>query len=346
MHFNTDIWLPRPRDEVFQFFSNAANLEALTPPWLHFEILTPGVALRSGARIDYRLRLYGIPFRWQSEISRWEPPHRFVDEQRRGPYRRWVHTHTFTDERGGTLVADAVDFEVRFAWLTGALVMRDVRRIFAFRTEVLVKRFGPSTRHVSDERGGSLRTGVSTPAGAARSGDEHLLRGDPVPIQIVDYDPHWPELFTQAAASIRAALGARALRLEHAGSTSVPGLAAKPVVDIVLAVADSADEPSYLPALDAAGYALRIREAEWYEHRLLEGTIDGRSINLHVFSDGCPEIARMLRFRDWLRENPGDRALYERTKRDLARKTWNRVQDYADAKTQVVEEIIARVHQR
>jgi len=327
MHFNTDIWLPRPRDEIFQFFSNAANLEALTPPWLHFEILTPGVALRAGARIDYRLRLYGIPFRWQSEISHWEPPYRFVDEQRRGPYRRWVHTHTFTDERGGTLVADAVDFEVRFAWLAGALVMRDVRRIFAFRTEVLVKRFG----------------GPSTRARAARAGDEQSLMADPVRIQIVDYDPLWPELFTQAAASIRGALGARALRLEHAGSTSVPDLAAKPVIDIVLAVADSADEPSYLPALDAAGYALRIREAEWYEHRLLEGTIDGRSINLHVFSDGCPEIARMLRFRDWLRENPGDRALYERTKRDLARKTWNRVQDYADAKTQVVEEIIARV---
>ena len=314
MHFSTDIWLPRPRDEVFQFFSNAANLEALTPPWLQFQILTPDIALRAGARITYRLRLYGIPFRWQSAISAWEPPQRFVDEQRRGPYRRWVHTHTFTDERGGTRVADAVDFEVPFAWLAGRLVMRDVRRIFAFRTAVLVKLFGsPST---PDRVSGS--------------------------IQIVGYDSQWPQLFTQAAARIREALGPRVLRLEHAGSTSVPGLAAKPVIDIVLAVANSADEPSYLPALEADGYTLRIREVEWYEHRLLEGTVEGRPINLHVFSDGCPEIARMLRFRDRLRDNPGDRARYERTKRELAQKTWHRVQDYADAKTQIVEEIMAR----
>jgi len=307
MHFSSDIWLPRPREDVFRFFSDAANLDALTPPWLHFQILTPDVPLRAGARIDYRLRLYGIPIRWQSEISVWEPPHRFVDEQRRGPYRRWVHTHTFTDERGGTRVGDAVDFEVPLAWLAGPLVVRDVRRIFAYRTAVLVKLFG-----------------------------------GPASIEIAGSDPQWPQLFTQAAARIREALGARALRIEHAGSTSVPGLAAKPVVDIVLEVANSADEPSFVPALEAAGYMLRIREPAWYEHRLLEGTIAGRSINLHVFSGGCPEIARMLRFRDWLRNNPGDRALYERTKRELAQKTWARVQDYADAKTQVVEEIMSR----
>ena len=122
--------------------TDAANLEALTPPWLHFEILTPTVVLRPGARIDYRLRLYGIPLRWQSEISRWEPPESFVDEQRRGPYRRWVHTHTFAEERDGTRIGDAVEFEVPFGWLAGWFVMRDVRKIFAFRTEVLLNLFG------------------------------------------------------------------------------------------------------------------------------------------------------------------------------------------------------------
>jgi ligand-binding SRPBCC domain-containing protein len=142
MRFESELWLPRPRDEVFQFFSDAANLEALTPPWLHFQILTPSIVLRPGVRIDYRLRLYGVPLRWQSEITRWEPPDMFVDEQRRGPYRRWVHTHTFVDERGGTRVLDTVEFEAPFGWLSGWLVMWDVRRIFAFRTQALVQRFG------------------------------------------------------------------------------------------------------------------------------------------------------------------------------------------------------------
>ena len=142
MRFTGELWLPRRRSEVFQFFSDAANLEALTPPWLHFEILTPSIALAAGVRIDYRLRLYGVPLRWQSEITRWQPPDLFVDEQRRGPYRRWVHTHTFVEERGGTRVGDAVEFDVPFGWLAGPLVMRDVRRIFAFRTQALLRQFG------------------------------------------------------------------------------------------------------------------------------------------------------------------------------------------------------------
>jgi ligand-binding SRPBCC domain-containing protein len=142
MRFKSELWLPRSREEVFQFFSDAANLEALTPPWLHFEVLTPSIVLRPGVRIDYRLRLYGIPLRWQSEISRWEPPDCFVDEQRRGPYRSWVHTHTFAEERGGTRVSDQVEFEVPFEWLAGWFVMRDVRTIFAFRTQALLKHFG------------------------------------------------------------------------------------------------------------------------------------------------------------------------------------------------------------
>lgn len=159
-------------------------------------------------------------------------------------------------------------------------------------------------------------------------------------IQIIDYDPHWPELFAREADRMRAVLGSRALRIEHAGSTSVPGLAAKPIVDVVLVVADSADEDAYAPALEAAGYVLRIREPNWYEHRMFKGP--DTDINLHVFSYGCAEIERMVIFRDWLRGNAADRHLYAAAKRRLAEKGWNCVQDYADAKTGVIEEIVAR----
>jgi ligand-binding SRPBCC domain-containing protein len=142
VHFENSLWLPRPRDEVFAFFADAANLEAITPPWLRFQVLNPALVIHEGVLIDYRLTLYGIPLRWQSEISRWDPPTSFVDEQRKGPYRRWVHTHTFADERGGTRVGDAVEFEVPFGWLVGRLVQRDVNRIFAFRQQALRQRFG------------------------------------------------------------------------------------------------------------------------------------------------------------------------------------------------------------
>ena len=142
MHFESSLWLPRPRDEVFAFFADAANLEAITPPWLHFQVLNPALVIHQGVLIDYRLTLYGIPLKWQSEISRWDPPRSFVDEQRKGPYRRWVHTHTFADERGGTRVADSVVFEVPFGWLVGRFVLRDVNRIFAFRQQALRQRFG------------------------------------------------------------------------------------------------------------------------------------------------------------------------------------------------------------
>jgi len=160
------------------------------------------------------------------------------------------------------------------------------------------------------------------------------------PVELVDYDPTWPGLFDREAERIRAALGDRVLLLEHTGSTSVPGLAAKPIVDITLAVPDSADEDAYLPALEAAGYVLRIREPDWYEHRVFKGP--DTNVNLHVFSDGCPEIDRMLNFRDRLRSDAADRELYEQTKRELAAQEWNYMQDYADAKTAVVKEILAR----
>jgi len=159
-------------------------------------------------------------------------------------------------------------------------------------------------------------------------------------IQIVDYDSKWPQLFEREAERIQVTLGHRVLLIEHVGSTSVPGLAAKPRIDILLVVADSADEEAYVPALEAAAYILRIREPDWHEHRMLKGP--DTDINLHVFSSGCPEIDRMLHFRDWLRSNESDRRLYERTKRELARLDWKYVQNYADAKTAVVEEILAR----
>lgn len=162
----------------------------------------------------------------------------------------------------------------------------------------------------------------------------------PCKIQIVDYDPRWPGLFQREALRVRAALGPLALRLEHTGSTSVPGLAAKPIIDMLLVVADSADESAYVPALQRAGFFLKIREPEWFEHRMLKGP--DTDVNLHVFSSGCSEIDRILLFRDWLRANPPDRALYERTKRALSQQEWKNIQEYADAKTAVVEEILAR----
>ena len=164
------------------------------------------------------------------------------------------------------------------------------------------------------------------------------------PIRLVEYDPSWPRTFALGSERIRSALGDAALAIEHVGSTSVPGLAAKPIVDIVLVVADSADEEAYVPQLEVAGYVLRIREPDWYEHRLL--VLDEPKVQVHVFSRGCEEIDRMLAFRDRLRADDADRALYEATKRELAVRTWRYVQDYADAKTAVVEEIVARAIER
>jgi GrpB-like predicted nucleotidyltransferase (UPF0157 family) len=172
---------------------------------------------------------------------------------------------------------------------------------------------------------------------AATIGEPQVLDG---PVVLAEYDPAWPARFEREAERIRAALGPRVLTLEHVGSTAVPGLAAKPIVDVVLAVADSAEEHAYVPALEAAGYALRIRERDWFEHRSLKPA-DG-AVNLHVFSVGCPEIERMIRFRDHLRSNDPDRELYERTKRGLAAQGWKYVQGYADAKTAIVEEILER----
>jgi len=135
-------------------------------------------------------------------------------------------------------------------------------------------------------------------------------------------------------------LGDAILLLEHVGSTSIPGLSAKPIIDMVLGVSDSSDESSYVKPLEEKGYTLRIHESHWYEHRLLKPPdIAG---NLHVFSEGCEQIEQMLLFRDWLRNHANDRLLYEETKRKLAARTWKYTQNYADAKTEVVQAILGR----
>jgi GrpB-like predicted nucleotidyltransferase (UPF0157 family) len=161
------------------------------------------------------------------------------------------------------------------------------------------------------------------------------------PIQLVDYDPSWPDVFARKARRIAATLGEQALKIEHVGSTAVPGLPAKPVIDILLVVVDSAVEETYASPLETLGYVLWIQEPDWYEHRMLLQRGDP-AIQVHVFSRGCPEIERMLLFRDRLRSDRADRELYEQRKRELARQEWTYVQNYADAKGDVVEGIIAR----
>jgi L-asparaginase II/GrpB-like predicted nucleotidyltransferase (UPF0157 family) len=160
------------------------------------------------------------------------------------------------------------------------------------------------------------------------------------PIEIAEYDPAWPGLYKREETRLRAALGNRIVRLEHAGSTSVPELPAKPIIDIVLEVADTADEDAYVPDLEAAGYVLRLREPDWRAHRLFKGP--DTNVNLHVFPAGCEETDRMLLFRDHLRRDEADRAHYARTKRELATRNWTYLQQYADAKTAIVCEIMAR----
>lgn len=141
--FRCELLLPRKREEVFRFFADAGNLETLTPPWLNFHVLTPSpIAMNAGTLIDYKLRVRGLPLQWRSEITVWEPPVRFVDEQRRGPYQKWIHEHRFEEGSRGTLCTDLV----RYCVLGGAivnrlLVRRDIETIFAFRTAQLRKLF-------------------------------------------------------------------------------------------------------------------------------------------------------------------------------------------------------------
>ncbi len=159
-------------------------------------------------------------------------------------------------------------------------------------------------------------------------------------IHLEPYDPNWPRQFAELERRIRRVLTDRIIMLEHVGSTSVPGLSAKPVIDMVLVVDDSTDEASYVPPLESEGFVLRIREPDWFEHRLLKAPeIAG---HLHVFSEGCEEVENMLLLRDWIREQVDERALYERTKQELAARRWRDVDHYARAKSKVVGEILNR----
>ena len=156
--------------------------------------------------------------------------------------------------------------------------------------------------------------------------------------KIVDYEPLWPEQFQTHSSVIAEALGDTALQIEHIGSTAVPGLAAKPIIDILLVVRDSADEDSYLPQIEAAGYELRVREPDFSEHRMVRSS--ARDVHVHVYSLGSPKIERYLMFRDRLRKSTADRQFYEQTKRSLGTRAWVDMDAYAQAKTEVIEAII------
>ena len=172
--------------------------------------------------------------------------------------------------------------------------------------------------------------------------DDTELIGGPEKREIViaEYDPSWPLRFRQHASAIAGALQARALRIEHIGSTSVPGLAAKPIIDVLLVVDQPGREDTYVPALEGAGYVLRVREPSFDQHRMLRSP--GRDMHLHVFPPTSPEVGRYLVLRDLLRSDPDARQLYADTTRDLALRDWPTMNHYADAKTKVIEHLLAQ----
>ena len=180
----------------------------------------------------------------------------------------------------------------------------------------------------------------------AQPGEDVWVGGPPeaAPIAIVESDPSWPTLFEDLAERIRRVLGDRVLDLEHVGSTSVPGLAAKPIIDIDLTVADSSDEPAYVGPLEAIGYELRIREPTWHQHRCL--FLDAPRSNLHVWSPNSPEAIRHRMFRNWLRDHPDDLALYAEAKRrsaDDANSAGEDVMAYNLRKQPVIRGILDRM---
>lgn len=168
------------------------------------------------------------------------------------------------------------------------------------------------------------------------------VQGSPTPtvVEIVPYNDEWPARFTTLADDIRATLGAVALDVEHAGSTSVPGLAAKDVIDIDLTVADPTVEDLYVPQLEGLGYVLTIREPSFHQHRCL--TLAKPRVNLHVFGPDCPETIRHRMFRDWLRAHPDDRDRYEQAKK-RAVPGGGHVMDYNRRKEDVLREIYDRM---
>ncbi len=168
--------------------------------------------------------------------------------------------------------------------------------------------------------------------------DAVLIGGrEPVTLVLSEYDPMWPARYAEVAARLRSALGERALAVEHIGSTSVPGLAAKPVIDMLLVVADVEDEASYAPALIDAGFVLRVREAG---HRMFR--TPGRDVHVHLYQPGDQAITDYRDLRDWLRVDASDRALYADVKRELVRRSWSDMDHYADAKTELVQQVLSR----
>lgn len=165
-------------------------------------------------------------------------------------------------------------------------------------------------------------------------------RPEEEPVEIVAYDPNWPQRFETQAARIRTALGAAVIDIDHVGSTAVAGLAAKDVVDINLTIADPRAEETYVPLLEPLGYTHIIREPSWHEHRMLRSA-DPR-VNLHVFGPDCPEVVRHRMFRDWLRTHPDDRALYEAAKRSAV-PGGGAVMDYNLRKQPVIRVIYDRL---
>ena len=190
------------------------------------------------------------------------------------------------------------------------------------------------------ERGKQVAKGPDTDDEMAAAHVSGTITPHNATISLVQHDPEWSMQYVAEERRIQAALGSAALVVEHVGSTSIPGIPAKPTIDILLAVRDSTDERAYVPALEAQGYRLHIREPDWHQHRLLKG--DRPPVNLHVFTVGSSEISRMITFRDRCRSHPEERALYERTKLELASRVWRHVQHYANAKGEVIEEIIER----
>jgi GrpB-like predicted nucleotidyltransferase (UPF0157 family) len=191
----------------------------------------------------------------------------------------------------------------------------------------------------SGESGDRVQGGAE-PGRQAKPSRSLRLNG---PVRLESYNAQWPGRYEREAARIRSVLADRVLLLEHVGSTSVPGLAAKPVIDILLVVADPAEEAAYVPGLELAGYRLVARHPGWHQHRMLAGP--DTDINLHVLPPGCAETERTLRFRDRLRASEADRALYQRVKRQLAARQWTHLRQYTDAKADVIETILARCPQ-
>lgn len=168
--------------------------------------------------------------------------------------------------------------------------------------------------------------------------DRALVGGrEPGVVWVVDYDSRWPERFAAERARLAAALGLLAERIEHIGSTAIPGLAAKPIIDVLVELDDPDDEERYLPLLEAAGFLLRVREPR---HRMFR--TPAKDVHVHIWPAGSAEATDYLILRDWLRGNADDRQLYEQTKRSLAGRRWPDMNYYAEAKSPTITQITAR----